>query len=219
MAEVCPAELANMQVAAIPLRNVEYPMQTVATTTKVGCKNQLTCRSGIQERHARHHRMRLMAMNDIGRAQVLGQKRIQGIKPEPPKVDPVSQHLDIELPTTLLPALRAESDECRRNSFRHGTAQFKRVPLSSAKNIAEEVRRDMKDTWSHQEGRFIPARAAAVHAVPFNGSLSGRAMRVSVAANRLSCRLGSQSARARSGPAAPSRDRSPGPSISRRSAP
>jgi hypothetical protein len=122
MAEVCPAELANMQVAAIPLRNVDYPMQTVTATAKVGCKNQLVCRSLIQERHARHHRV-LMAMNDIGAAQMPGQKRIHVIEPEPPKVDPVSQHLDIEFPTTFTSALRPECDECRRNSFRHGTAQ------------------------------------------------------------------------------------------------
>lgn len=158
-------------------------MQTVAATSKVGGKNQLACRSCIQERHARHHRV-LMAMNDIGAAQMPGQERIQRIEPEPPKVDPVSQHLDIELPTTFMPAFRAESDECRRTSFRHSTAQFKCVPLSSAKNVAEKVWREMNDMRWHRSGYFSPVRAAAVLARSFSGSNLARAMRESAPARR-----------------------------------
>lgn len=85
----------------VPIRDVEKTMNSVAGTAQMAAENRLACDVRVEQRDCRNHRLRLVAMNDVGKNQFAEHQRIQGVKPEPTKVNPVAHYTNFKIADPL----------------------------------------------------------------------------------------------------------------------
>jgi hypothetical protein len=158
-----PAELAAVKMTGVPARHVDEMMQRNAAAAKIRRVDRCSGRSRVQQREARHHRIRLVIVNDIGVTELRDHRRIDRIDGEASMRNPVADHVDLEIAEALLARFHPERQQARRHARCHRARELQRIALASANQPfwAEERRHDVRD-----------ARTSSIHEIhPFVSSI------------------------------------------------